>query len=397
MPVSHNASWRPPLQGENDEHYLAAYGRSRFPNYPKTSFGQGGGFFDGRPSIKGGGSGSAESAEVHGTWPMKPAFAGQPPMSPVAQTLHRPTNSMDPLMVPNYSFNDGNSQPWWGNTEPLSINKRSISQQLPDTVDSDISVIGSRSASSLGLSSRGSPSNGHHGPRSSGEELLSSGNTWRTIINPRPIHLLNGRRHCSTPPAAFALRSDSSHKYSMPRIQQYREERKQEDRADKTISQVILARLRASRRPNTVNAYSHGPTIRSEELTPSRAPSYMSPSLLNPPISVPQTVHRLHFPRVVTGSSYIPDNTPSQHHRRQGTGDTSEELHWPDLTPPSPAHTDTSSMVEGLLHPRLGMALASSQQASATSLRDHEDYSRPINGVCYYYQGLADKLIIDFS
>ena len=51
---------------------------------------------------------------------------------------------------------------------------------------------------------------------------------------------------------------------------------------------------------------------------------------------------------------------------------------------PSPVPTDSSSMVEGLLHPRLGMALGSSQQASATSLRDHEDYTRPINGVCVF-------------
>ena len=64
-------------------------------------------------------------------------------------------------------------------------------------------------------------------------------------------------------------------------------------------------------------------------------------------------------------------------------------LRWPDVTlpppAPSPVPTDTSSMVEGLLHPRLGMALGSSQQASATSLRDHEDYTRPINGVCFFF------------
>ena len=63
-------------------------------------------------------------------------------------------------------------------------------------------------------------------------------------------------------------------------------------------------------------------------------------------------------------------------------------LRWPDVTlfppAPSPVPTDTSSMVEGLLHPRLGMALGSSQEASATSIRDHEDYTRPINGVCFF-------------
>lgn len=55
---------------------------------------------------------------------------------------------------------------------------------------------------------------------------------------------------------------------------------------------------------------------------------------------------------------------------------------WPPVTlPPSPALTANSSMIEGLLHPRLGMALADSHQASLASLRDNEDYTRPINGL----------------
>jgi hypothetical protein len=36
-------------------------------------------------------------------------------------------------------------------------------------------------------------------------------------------------------------------------------------------------------------------------------------------------------------------------------------------------------MIEGLLHPKL--TLEGSRQASQTSFRDNEDYSRPINGL----------------
>ena len=61
-------------------------------------------------------------------------------------------------------------------------------------------------------------------------------------------------------------------------------------------------------------------------------------------------------------------------------------VHWLDVTlplpGPSPVPTDDSSMVEGLLYPRLGMALGSSQQASATSFRN--GYTRPINGVFFF-------------
>ena len=60
-------------------------------------------------------------------------------------------------------------------------------------------------------------------------------------------------RHYSTPPAAFVGRN-SSLEYGTQRIQQYRQEEKdQQDRANKSISQIILARLRASRRPRTAS------------------------------------------------------------------------------------------------------------------------------------------------
>jgi len=83
-------------------------------------------------------------------------------------------------------------------------------------------------------------------------------------------------------------------------------------------------------------------------------------SLLNPgPLPSPPL---LHFPR---GESY-----------KEGP------LPWLPVTlPPSHAPTANSSMIEGLLNPRLALARADSHQASLTSLRDNVDYTRPINGV----------------
>lgn len=385
LAVSRNTSWRRPLDGDDDEHdFAAAYGRPISPIYRNTSGRQGQGEGQSLGDHLSVGSSSAENVDANGTLMMKPAFGGQPLMPSLAQTLHGSTNSQGPLISPIYSSNSGRldtSQPWRSNIQPLSINKRKSSQQLPLSVDSHVTAIGSRSGSSLQLGG-GSSSNGHG---SSGKVLLARGNTKRiSIATPSPIHRLSGRRHHSTPPSAFASGRDSSLEYGAQRIQQHRKERKQQDQR---ISQIILARLHASRRPSTsptVKAYSQCTTIRSEASASSRAPSYTySHSLLNPPVSTPQTVPRLHLPH---GVSYTPDDTLNQKfHHRQGVADTSEALLWPGVTtlPPAPSPTDTAStdMAEGLLHPRLGRALAQSQQASATSLQDYEDYTRPINGV----------------
>ena len=388
-----DTSWHPPLEADDDEHYLAAYGRSTSSNYPKPSGSQGERRpFDDLLSINVSRSGSAKSVDANGALV---DFGSRPP---VAQTLYGSSHPRGPLLFPSYSSNDshGSSRPWWGNTEPLNINKRNSPQKPSFTADSHVSAIGRRSASSLGFGGSSS-SHGHLGPGSSGEALLPRGNRSTSIPEPpRPIHKLSGRRHYSTPPTAFVARN-SSLEDGTQRIQQHQEERNQEDRTNKSLSQVILARIRASRRSSnasTVKAYSQCTTLESEESAPSRTSSYMySPSLLNPPISMSQT------PRGVTRSSYT---FPSQH-LPPLLQDTSSRglLRWPGVTlpppSPSPVPTDTSSMVEGLLHPRLGMALGSSQQASVTSLRDHEDYTRPINGVCFFLLllfnlGLTDKL-----
>lgn len=370
--------WRPPLVGDDDEHYLA--GRS--PSYPKVS-----GFLGDRLSVKGNEGHGTENADPHGAWPIKAAFGGQP------QTRVGSTHSRNPSVFPNPYNGHGDSYPWRGNTEPLVVIKRNSSQQ-PPTVDTYVSPVRNLSASSLGFGGGSSSHEHHYGPGSSGEALLPSGNTRRTSIPaPKPTHKLSGRRHYSSPPTAFV--HDPSLEYAAQRIRQHQEEQKQQDRMDKSISQIILARIRASRRKSTASSVETYTTIKSQESTPSRAPSHVySPSLLNPPIVIPQTVPQPYLPHGAT-SYYTPDNTLNQHlHHRQGVGDTSEGLRLPNVTlpsAPSPVPTDTSSMIEGLLHPRLGMALASSQQASAMSLGDHEDYTRPINGVCF-----AQTLFISF-
>ena len=125
-----------------------------------------------------------------------------------------------------------------------------------------------------------------------------------------------------------------------------------------------------------MKAYSHCTTLESEESTPSWTSSYMySP--------VPR-------PRGVARSSYnFMSISSSSSEYFQSTCSLARCYILPPPPAPSPVPTDTSSMMEGLLHPRLGMALGSSQQASATSPRDHEDCIRPINRGFFF----ADKLI----
>ena len=398
-----NNSWHPPLETDDDDSYLAAYRRRTPPKYTSGIQGQRGPFDD--PLSNGvGRSGSAESAGANGA-PVN--FRGQPP---VRQTLHGSTQSRGPLLFPSHTSIDslGNSRTLWGPIEPLNITKHnSTLKPSSPAVDSHVSAIGRRSASSLGFGGSTS-SNGHLAPGSSGETLIprATSSNRSTVIPepPKPVHKLSGRGHYSTPPTAFVQRN-ASLEHGTQRIQQEQEREEQEERdqlerGNKSLSQVILARIRASRRSSngsSVKAYSQCTTLESEGSAPSRTSSHMySPSLLNPPISMSMTV--VPQPRGVTRTSY--NSFPSQRFLsvREDTSSSSRGLvHWPDVgmlppppppppppssSAPSPVPTDASSMVEGLLHPRLGMALGSSQQASATSLRDHEDYTRPINGVC---------------
>ena len=189
------------------------------------------------------------------------------------------------------------------------------------------------------------------------------------------------------PPTTFARHNSSQN--GMQRIQQ---EERNNRRTNKSISKVILALIRASRRPSkasTVIVYSQYTTLESEESTPSWTSSYMYSSSLSK--SARLCLKLFLFPVVLLGAAIIfPVNV---FFVRILLGDLliGQMLHYPFL------HLRLClRMVEGLLHPRLGMALGSSQQTSASSLRDHVDYTRLINGVrCFFYFHFlwVDKLL----
>jgi len=333
--VSRNSSWHSPLEGDDDD-YLPSYG-------PGTHQGHDDGrFFGDHLSVED--NDSAESAGVNGE-PLMTAFGGQPPSPPLPQVLR---HSRHPSISPDYPPDNGNLRPWWANTEPLNATKR---------VDPHVSARGTGDDSS----------NEHYDFESSAETPLLGGKTRRkySITEPRPVHTLSGRKHYSTSPTGFASGRDSSLEFATQRIQEHQEKQTRQDRADQTISQIILARLRRLSTATTVKSSSQYTTNKSEESLDSSRPQHVySPSLLNPPIIVPA------FYQGLTGSPPDIRINPHPLHKR------------PSVTLPrvSPLPS-TSSMIEGLLHPRLGMALAHSQQASYTSLRDHEDYTRPINGL----------------
>ena len=94
----------------------------------------------------------------------------------------------------------------------------------------------------------------------SGETLLARGSSNRSTVIPEPLRLVHKLIHDSTPPTAFVGRESSlEYDTQLTRIRQQQEERNQQDRANKSILQVILARIRASPRTtdgSTIKAYS---------------------------------------------------------------------------------------------------------------------------------------------
>jgi hypothetical protein len=239
-----------------------------------------------------------------------------------------------------------------------------------------------RSDTTLVRSGRSSPSEYGVMAYSTAEGTWSAGhNTPRTrnsVSGPRAMPGLTEKnlRHNSTPPSAFISVRDDATAYheGQPTAQ--------DTQADVVSVKSIMGLFKSARRMSTQSLAS---TIRGspftrptdqEESIPAlllrrgpivASPNIYSPSLLNPPIELPPQP-RIPFPRGATGHSY--------------------ELHqsallWPPATlppdPVSPVPTDNSSMIEGLLHPKLTLEV--SRQASQTSFNDNEDYSRPINGL----------------
>ncbi|KAF8157202.1 hypothetical protein B0H34DRAFT_675514 [Crassisporium funariophilum] len=366
---SRHALWRPPLDGDADS-YLAGYGNSTPPIYPGTldterqigeaigrvdSFGE-------HLSGEGGGNGSAESVNAGMILPMSPTFGGQPYLPGLGQALQGSMGVGESAALSSRPFaNTGDmSQIWWGSNETHTT--YNLSRQ---PIASDSHVSAGKSAVSLDY---GTPSAGS----SSGEEALSRTNTRRTSLpGPRPMPTSDRRRHSSTPATALAGSRD-------PNLDHER----QQDTSDK-VSVRFLDRLRSGRRisAQSVATIKSPPQMKGYQDSIGPQLNVYSPSLLNPPVPLPASLHILRFPRGVTGNPYNASVTPRQHQHQNAEFSPS---FWPPATLPpcpSPVPTENSNLAEGLLHPRLGMALDHSQQASATSLRDHEDYTRPINGL----------------
>lgn len=365
---------------DDDESYLRGYGGPGSLNRQQTlgsqeHSGEGGSSGD-HLSAEGGGPGSAESANIGLASAMHPTFGGQPHLPSMAQ------NFGEPAVLPTYTSNAGHvpeaaNQYWWGINDPQAVYG---SGRQSDSNDQHASRMGSRSAVSLTVDG-GSGSSRGHGSRSSDNNMRTTNAKRNTMSGPRPLPKTEGRRHSSTPPSAFALPARES---------AFDCERQGQEQSDRTSVKSFLNRLRTtSRRVSTQSMATlrGNPTAQacagSDESDVFPLPGLYSPSLLNPPIALPPGQALLRFPRGVTGNGYT-SLSPPMPPQMSSVG---YDLHppsfpWPSVTlpPPSPVLTDDSSMVEGLLHPRLG-ALDNAQQASTASLRDHEDYTRPINGV----------------
>ena len=350
LALAREVSMRRPVDGEDDS-FIGGYGDSLSPQRD-NSLGRrshsGEGAFDGFGGVgdpRSAEGGSAEGPNISMDAPLHPTFGGQPYMPAYSQAPHRPAGQPN-LNLPRYSSVAGpdSSQFWWGINDPQAYYEGSGGQNHLDGGTG-------RSAVSLTLASS-----------SSGGDGSSSGEGPRA----KPPYV---RGHGSAPSTANKAVQDYEHQHHP----------EQSDKAN------FMSRLRSGRRTSnqtlaTVRGSRSQATPGSREsLTSPELSNLYSPSLLNPPITIPPSRAILRFPRGV-GDIYAP--LPPQMSDRYNS--TPPAVLWPPVTlplPPSPVSTDNSSMVEGLLHPRLGRNMNRLQQASTASLRDHEDYTRPINGV----------------
>ncbi|KAF9547474.1 hypothetical protein CPC08DRAFT_363778 [Agrocybe pediades] len=358
LAVARETSWRAPLDGDESDSDSEYRGRGRStaaqPHIGVTNQENGSmGYLGDHLSSEAGGHGSSESANI-GTAPMLPSFGGQP-------------------YLPGTASN--------GTPEMTQVRRDGETSHAPDIVQT--SSGGSKSAVSLtvvGGSSSHDHGTGWSSSSSGHQNTRVSQPTRNSFSGPRPMPRQDtDRRHKSTPPSAFPTSPGLS--FDLER---------QQEQSDKSSIKSLFDRLRGGRK---ISNKSISLTLRSrsnsksqpqmsEGTTTSAVPDVplFSPSLLNPPVPVPSSAQTLlRFPRGVTGRGY--PEFPSPPPLRHGTSTTST-INWPPLTlPPSPDPTENSSMVEGLLHPRLGKRLNGPEHDSTSSLRDHEDYSRPISGL----------------
>jgi len=362
LAIARETAWRAPLDGDDSDLDSNHESRARSASSPRagvSSQGHGSTGTEGgnmhlgdRLSSEGGGC-SAETANAEMATPLTPSFGGQP-------YLPGHVHGRLPDEMTETRWNSTDSQ------TPQATNQRSGGNGNRSAVS--LTVVGGSSSNEHGTGWSSSSSAEHH--------ARSLNNKRSSLSGPRPMPTQQkDRRHKSTPPSAFP--TAASYTFDIER---------QQDQTDKNSIKGFFSRLRGGRK---ISSHSTTSTLRgmnadqlrargSDETVPD-LPSLFSPSLLNPPVSIPPPSQALlYFPRGVTGRGYT-EQSRQPFHTEVSAPST---VMWPPLTlPPSPDPTENSSMAEGLLHPRLGKRSSGHEQASMTSLRDHEDYSRPISGV----------------
>lgn len=339
--------WRPPLGDDEDENDNPFFAVSAHPHQPPPVADRHSGESGDRSTGPVGGS--AEGVTSGFPLQRSPSFGGQPYMPGLGQTVQTVVGNGPVVLSHNYTLPATTSA-----SGLLAANTSASALDIPNQV-------AARSATSLPMKDASSSQSHDLGSSSSDHAPLTISTGNRVSLpapraSPTPGE---SRRHSSTPSTSLA-----EHQIDIERnlsvgsqrgfgfLKGLRTKRKSSAQSISTVKgtpQVESSRESLNSRSMSFYRASQGPS-----------------SLLNPgpPLAPPL----LRFPRGVTGESHKEGPMPSPL--------------WPPVTlPPSPALTANSSMIEGLLHPRLGMALADSHQASLASLRDNEDYTRPINGL----------------
>jgi len=418
--AAHRISWRPPLDGDDDEDsYLGRYARQSPSPPPRPSgsqtLGGDGGYYSGGRSLGDISSVEDRHVEMGVAVPLQPPFGGPSytyrqeldetreektqttrPVTPAGSLPKLNEKSQTPEMTqskpqPHFPLpplgdpyaRTGSRPPTAFHNMPAGLSRSATSLTTATSSSADHGGGFTSSAEGLmrGSSKRSSgtrlgSSSGELGVQSSSSgEGRASSSSMKRVSGPRPMSTQSSRRISSGPPSALSTGRDL--------------ERQQAEDNDGSSVKSFFARLRKSRRFSGDTAETSS-TMRASQQNLRESimaamqsrPSVYSPSLLNPPIVIQPSQPVLGFPHGISGNSYVP-RAPQMSFNSQST---MVPVQWrpPSLPPPpSPAPTDDSSMVEGLLDPRLRMNQDGDEQASTASLRDHEDYSRPItfNGV----------------
>lgn len=339
--------WRPPLGDDDDENDNPFFAVSAHPHQPPPVEDRHSGEGSNRSAAPAGGS--AEGSTSRFSLQRSPSFGGQPYMPGLGQTVQTVAGNR-PVVLPHHY-----SSPATTSASGLAaVNTSASALDIPN-------LVAARSANSLTMKDASSSQSHDLGSSSSGDAPLTISNGKRvSLAGPRASPTAGeSRRHSLTPSTSF------------PPEDQIDIERNLSVGSQRGFGFLKSLRTRRKSSAQSVVTVKGNPQVdASRESLNSRTMSFYGAipgpsSLLNP--GPPPSPPLLRFSRGVNGESHQ-------------EGPISSPL-WPPVTlPPSPALTANSSMIEGLLHPRLGMALTGSQQASIASLRDNEDYMRPING-----------------